>query len=587
MSLSSQLDHYLPAEIRTAIEQRYYARINEQADLQQVRFDPQFLDDPGKHVALFSDHGVVHVRDVTAQLLRILETIHGILIPGRSRQRLAFMKGYGVIVAYLHDIGMVDFSVFGRAMHPEFASQAVFSQEFEPIIETLWRDNCGNMAWRLSNLASAGLLKQPPQIVLREMLAMANCHSKSKVPSQVLNDPESLRQLMRQTVTTDLWQLYQQQQEGQALNKKLDQAEVALTELEVTPLSQTRYHGYTNLDAEPFQWLVTRHPQIWELVDDVIDTLRVLRCADALRQRGTVLKTSGSYEIFVDQDSGQAIYALRHGETELYLLELPDLFGAGEANIASSELDRNGDLRISFHRGAFATPERTAWAAQAAAFMVNDIQKDVIESFHRATSPETIPLKTSEAMQILLEETDDNFKFSDLVLETLQRLNPQVAARVKIVPSLQYSSDHERRLYLEAPELDWSLERRQEVLARVGQSGHKTAEIDPVKGFQDVKLIKLAAGEILLEEGAPAGFVYIPLESGLRVIPLGGYPPFLVQPWMPLGVTGVIRGAPRNATIIAEQEVQLLMMPRVVYLRHWRHTYSIEEFVRKMRQSKS
>jgi hypothetical protein len=471
-------------------------------------------------------------------------------------------------------------------MHPEFASQAVFSREFEPIIETLWRENCGNMAWRLSNLTSAGLLKQPPQLVLTEMLAMANCHSKSKVPIQLLNDPKTLQQLMRQTVTTDLQQLYQRQQESQPLSKKPDQAEIALTELEVTPLSQAWSHGYTNLDSEPFQWLVAPQPQVRELVDDVIDTLRVLRCADALRQRGTVLKTSGSYEIFVDQDSGQAIYALRHGETELYLLELPDVFGAGEANIASSELDRNGDLRISFHRGAFATPERTAWAAQAAALMVNDIQKDVIESFHRAASPEPTPLKMPEAMQLLLEEVDDNFKFSDLVLETLQQLNPQVAARVKIVPSLQHSSDHERRLYLEAPELDWNLERRQEVLARVGQSGHKTAEIDPVKGFQDVKLIKLAAGEVLLEEGAPADFVYIPLEPGLRVIPLGGYPPFLVQPWMPLGVTGVIRGASRNATIIAEQAVHLLMMPKAVYLRHWRHTYSAQEFAQRMRQNK-
>jgi hypothetical protein len=140
---------------------------------------------------------------------------------------------------------------------------------------------------------------------------------------------------------------------------------------------------------------------------------------------------------------------------------------------------------------------------------------------------------------------------------------------------------------LEASALDWSLERRQELLARVGQSGHKTAEIDPEKGFQDIKLIKLAVGEVLLEEGAPAGFVYIPLEAGLRVIPLGGYPSFLVQPWMPLGVTGVIRGAPRNATIIAEQEVHLLMMPKAVYLRHWHHTYSAEELAQKMKVGKA
>jgi hypothetical protein len=573
MNLLSQLDPFLPEEIRTAIEQRYYARINEQASLEQLRFDPHFLNNPGRHVALFSDHGVVHVRDVAGQVLQILDTVNGILIPKRSRQQLAFMKGYGVMVAYLHDIGMVDFSAFGRAMHPEFASQAVFSPEFEPIIETIWLENCGNVAWRLSNLAAAGLLDQPPQLVLREMLAMSNCHSKSKTPIQVLNDPEKLRQLMCQIVMTDLRQLYRQQrtETGQDLVE---------TELEVSPLPQEP--GYGNIQAQPFQWLVSPQPQVRELVNDIVDTLRVLRCADALRQRGTVLKTSGSYEIFVDQGSGKAIFALRNGQTELYLLEMADAFAAGEANIASSELDQEGNLRISFYRGAFANLEKTHWAVHSAALMVNDIQSDVIESFQRRAIPASPLLKSAEEMQILLEGVDDNLEFSRLVLEALRQINPQAAAQGKTVPSLQKSSDHERELYLAAPALDWDLERRQEVLVRVGQSGHKTTAIDPEKGFQDVKLIKLATGELLLEEGAPAGFVYIPLDEGLRVIPLGGYPSFLVQPWMPLGITGVIRGAIRNATIIAEQAVQLLMMPKEVYLRYWHRTYSAEELVQRL-----
>ena len=31
--------------------------------------EPSFVDEPGTHVALFSDHGVVHVRDVAVALL--------------------------------------------------------------------------------------------------------------------------------------------------------------------------------------------------------------------------------------------------------------------------------------------------------------------------------------------------------------------------------------------------------------------------------------------------------------------------------------------------------------------------------------
>jgi hypothetical protein len=53
---------------------------------------------------------------------------------------------------------------------------------------------------------------------------------------------------------------------------------------------------------------------------------------------------------------------------------------------------------------------------------------------------------------------------------------------------------------------------------------------------------------------------------------------------MPLGITGVIRGAVRNATIIAEQAVQLLMMPKEVYLRYWHRTYSAEELVQRLQR---
>jgi hypothetical protein len=67
-------------------------------------------------------------------------------------------------------------------------------------------------------------------------------------------------------------------------------------------------------------------------------------------------------------------------------------------------------------------------------------------------------------------------------------------------------------------------------------------------------------------------------------VPLGGYQPFFVQAWMPLGVTGVIRGAVRNATIVATQELTLLMIPKDVYLKRWHHTYSPQEFAQLFQQ---
>jgi carbonic anhydrase len=48
---------------------------------------------------------------------------------------------------------------------------------------------------------------------------------------------------------------------------------------------------------------------------------------------------------------------------------------------------------------------------------------------------------------------------------------------------------------------------------------------------------------------------------------------------MPLGVTGVIRGAGRNATIRAEQTVQLIMIPKMIYLKYWHHPYTLASFL--------
>ena len=102
------LDQCIAPHIRLAIEQQFYARINAQAQLQQALKDPLFLQNPSAHVALFADHGVVHVRDVAQQILQVLEAIHGVLIPARAAERFSWMKSYGVLVAYAHDIGMID-----------------------------------------------------------------------------------------------------------------------------------------------------------------------------------------------------------------------------------------------------------------------------------------------------------------------------------------------------------------------------------------------------------------------------------------------------------------------------------------------
>jgi CRP-like cAMP-binding protein len=102
--------------------------------------------------------------------------------------------------------------------------------------------------------------------------------------------------------------------------------------------------------------------------------------------------------------------------------------------------------------------------------------------------------------------------------------------------------------------------------------------------FEGVRLTVAGTGEVVMAAGEQAGLVYIPLGPGLRVEPLGGYPPRDLPAWSPVGTTAVISGAPRNGTVIAEHPVELLMIPRDTYLRHWYRPYSLDEFIHQLRK---
>lgn len=569
------LNHQVPESIRVWIEQRYYAKVNAQAALAEAIKDETLWIDTANHVALLSDHGVVHMRDVVRQILHVLDVVNGVLIPARSPDRLeSVMKDYGALVACLHDIGMVDFSTFGRAMHPQFAAQAVFTTPFDEWIDMVWEANCGHFADELTAYEAAGALCVPAKLVLREMLALSMCHSKSKVPIALLNDPTQLRSLLQKVIKTNLYALY---------------AQTGYSNQEAM-----RFYQEAEFERVAFAWLISEERGVQQLRDEIIDVLRALRCADALRQRGTVLRTSGNYELFVNQQTANLVVALRDQHENALLLELLDGgIGAGEANLASSELGHDGNLRISFQRGAFSDDTALNRAAKDAAHVVNDIQTDVINSFERGLSSNeaSVPARgqiraasrNAHDMRIHLESTDDNPAFVESVCQQLIRLAPEVAARVEIVPSLRYASALERDRYLASDDLNWELDQHVHFLQQIAHFGQKIDTIDPVNAFRYIKYTCLNTGERLIAAGAPSGFVYFPLEAGLWLVPLGGYQPIAVPPWRPLGNTGVIRGADRNADIVAQQTVQVLILPKDVYMRHWYRPFTVDELHMRLR----
>ncbi|MCY6490319.1 cyclic nucleotide-binding domain-containing protein [Leptolyngbya sp. GGD] len=595
----------LPEAFTTYIEENFYGRVTEQSKLEAIINDARFLENPLKHVALFSDHGIVHGKDISQKIQQVLCHINGVLIPERTENQLAFLLGYGVMLAYLHDIGMRDFSAFGRAMHPEFAAQLVYTEEFDPLIDQLWQENSGNIAWRLMNLARGEVLQQNPQLVLREMLALSIGHSKSKISIATLNDPQILRATMQECLSTNLHYLYYRQQIAKAetklaqandqnldteiveiLTQHLDQARKDLIQfLQQSPTQTTnpnlqRY--YHNFAQDSFQWLINPSAPLNEFVGDVIDTIRALRCADALRQRGHTFRTSAGYEVLVNQHTANGVYALQSSDgSKLFLLEGKDAISSGEANMTGCELDQDRNLRVSFDRGSFSSPEAVHWAAYSAALVINDIQADVIGSFSR--SPETDAAqsvkKPASEMQILVEGVDDNPNFSEAVCRELGRMNPAIASRCRPVASLQKADLAEVERYLAGITPVWSLEDQRQILVEIAKSGQKIDHLDLDQAFQEVKIITIRAGEVLMENGSPASFVYIPMSQGLKVFPDGGYAAALAQPWMSIGDTAAIKGSVRNARVIAERDTKLLMLPKQVYLQSWYNPYTLNEFV--------
>lgn len=592
----------LPEAFTAYIEQNYYAQVTKQSELEVIVQDPEFLKNPLKHVALFSDHGILHGRDIASKIIQVIQHIQGLLIPARTPNRLEFMLGYGAMLAYLHDIGMKNFSAFGRAMHPEFAAQLIFTAEFDPWIDLLWGENSDNIAWRLMNLSVQGTLEQSPQLVFREMLALSMAHSKSKVPIDLLNDVHLLRQTMQQCISTELNYLYHQQQVAIA-KQKLEQRQDSIEYAQRLETAQTQFmqfsattiqrlnleinRYYDRFEQTAFSWLIADQPDLQQLTLDVIDTVRALRCADALRQRGTAFTTSAGYEVFVSEETANAVYTLKSRDrAQVFFVEGKDPISAGEANIANSSLDQAGNLRIALTRGAFSSREATQWAAFSAAVVIQDIQSDVIGSFRRLSQEHLQGVvKLEPEMQILIEGVDDNPDFALLVCQELSQLNPDFSARIQAVTSLQNTDLNQLDRYLSSIQPDWNLSEKLYLLDQLVKSGHKVDHIDLDRAFTETRLITVKAGEVLIARATRSGFVYIPLSAGLMCSINHQMRPVL--PWVQIGDVEVIRNTIAPYKVVAEQTVELLMIPKQIYRRYWYASYSVNEFTQLFDQGNS
>jgi hypothetical protein len=554
------IDRYLPADVRSILEERFWRLVQEGATLEAVSEDATLVSAPESHPALFADHGIVHARDVAARVVDLAAAVEGRFLPYRPEDRREFVVGLAVMHGLLHDVGMHDPTPAGRRIHAIRAANVPFSGEMDDVLSH-WSDSGSEVVRRITRVNAGSAFRVPLDVVLRELASLAVAHSKSSVPAAVLGDPSALRKVMQKAVLVDL------EHHRRARATPDDVAQLPFGE-------NARWYEDPARDA--YSWLASRDPAHTAIADDAIDAVRLVRAADALRQRGTTLRTAAGYEIFIDAETGQAVFALRtSGGDRLFLVRADSPLSAGEANVRTAVLAPNANLRVSFHRGRFSSPAAAESACDAAARVVADIGADVLGAFAFRRPSADLPALGLDpsAMQVELERPADDPSFAERVAEAVGRRDLSLGRRVVVVADLENASSAERARYHQGRPVSGKDDEASEILATLEAHGMKIAAIDRGKAFEDVRRVHIDAGETLLEAGSWPAFVYIALKSGLRVQKLGGYGELVASPWIPIGVTGVVRRAERNSTVVATEPGDVLMIPGELFVREWFRPY--------------
>jgi hypothetical protein len=263
----------------------------------------------------------------------------------------------------------------------------------------------------------------------------------------------------------------------------------------------------------------------------------------------------------------------------LFLFRADSPLSAGEANIRKAELTANGGLRISFHRGRFSSASAAKAACDATARVVTDIGEDVLGAFKvRRSSPDLpAPVCDPASMRVELERPADEPGFAESVAGVAARRDPGLAARLFVVADLENADAAERERYLRGVTVAAESEEARQILNALGTRGMRVSAVNSHRAFEDVRRVRVSDGEQLVAAGSPPAFVYISLDCPLRIEPLGGYRVVDVPPWIPIGVTGVVRRAERNSRVVAADRGEVLVIPGELYAREWFRPYGMAE----------
>jgi hypothetical protein len=563
---SASIDRCLSQDLRSIIEERFWRQVEEVSTLERLSGDGWVMSGPGLHPALFSDHGIVHARDVAAGVVELAKIANGPLLPSRPPDRQEFVLGLAILLAYIHDAGMHDPTPEGRRIHALHAAQIPFGGAMDDVIDALCASS-GPVVSRIREVSAEAPFVVPDYVVMRELTALAVGHSKSTVPAALYADFAAFRKVLQRVV---LVKLSDHRRVGGRLNP----------EEELPSDLCTNARWYDDPEREAYTWLDSPHPAHRAFADDAVDAVRLVRAADALRQRGTTLRTAAGYEVFIDVETGEAVFSLHTADSErLFLLRVDNPLSAGEANVRRAEVTPKGNLRVSFHRGRFSSPTAAAAACDATTRVVADIGADVLGAFD-VRQPSTdlpAPVRAPGSMRVELERPADEPAFAEVVAAALGQLDPSLAARVFVVADLENAAPGERDRYLAGTSIAAESDEAGDILGGLGAHGMRVAGIDRRKAFEDVRRVAVSEGEVLVEAGSPPAFVYVAIGCSLRIERLGGYREVQEHAWIPVGVTGVVRRAERNSTVVVTEPGEVLIIPGELFAREWFRPYEQSE----------
>jgi hypothetical protein len=187
-------------------------------------------------------------------------------------------------------------------------------------------------------------------------------------------------------------------------------------------------------------------------------------------------------------------------------------------------------------------------------------------------------------VQIQLERPGDRPAFADDVAALVADRDPSLAHRLVTVADTEGAAPEEQRRFFGAAPVSGAGSEADQLLLHMAEHGVETAGLDRAAAFAEARLATIQPGEVLVAPGSPPSFVYVPTGSGLVVRPDGGYAPSPLPPWVPVGTTGVIRRAERNSEIVAEREVDVIMIPGELYARAWLRPIPVEELAGRLRR---